>query len=32
MGEYLKSNNMAPIENRNGGYAHAHVSNTYNSN
>ena len=33
MGQYLKGNNMAPkTKYRNGGYAHAQISNTYNSN
>ena len=30
MGQYSKGNNMAPKNN--GGYAHAQISNTYNSN
>ena len=33
MGQYLKGNNMTQIKNHNGGYyAHAQISNTYNSN
>ena len=32
MGQYLNGNNMAPkTKNNNGGYAHAQISNTYNS-
>ena len=32
VGQYLKGNNVAPKENRNGGYAHAQISNASNSN
>ena len=32
MGQYLKGNNMAQIKIDTGGYAHAHISNNYNSN
>ena len=32
MGQCLKGNNVAPKENHNGGYTHAQISNSYNSN
>ena len=32
MGQYLKGNNMPPKKNLNGGYAHAQIYNTFNSN